>query len=84
MDRPRDTSRDAYDAQIEAFRRMGGKGRAAAMFRLTEFARRTAMAGIRSRHQDYDEMQVLLAYARLVLGDELVVQAWPGRDLVDP
>ena len=84
MDVPLDTSADAYDAQLEAYRRMGCQGRAAAMFRLTELARKTTMAGIRSRHRDYDDLQVLLAYARLTLGDELVLEAWPGRELVEP
>jgi hypothetical protein len=42
------------------------------------------MAGIRSRHPDYDDLQVLLAYARLTLGDELVLEAWAGRELVEP
>jgi hypothetical protein len=84
MDAPLDTSTDAYDAQIEAYRRMGGAGRLAAMFRLNDLARKIAMAGIRSRHGDYDDEQVRLAFARLVLGDELVLRVWPGRDLVEP
>lgn len=84
MNAPLDTSRDAYEVQLEAYRRMGGQGRVEAMFRLTELARKAAMAGIRSRHPDYDGQQVLLAYARLTLGDDLVRQAWPGYDLVEP
>jgi len=83
-DLPRDTTPEAHDAQIEAYRRMGGKGRVAVMFRLNDFARKTTMAGIRSRHPEYDDEQVRLALARLTLGDELVREVWPGRDLVDP
>jgi predicted ArsR family transcriptional regulator len=79
-----DTSADAHRVQIEAYRRMGGAGRVAAMFRLNERARNLAMAGIRHRHPEYDETRQRLAFARLVLGDELVRKVWPDRDLVEP
>lgn len=79
-----DTSPDARAVQIEAYRRMGGAGRAQALFRLCQMTRRIAEAGIRKRHPTYDDTQVLLAFARLVHGEELVRQAWPEHDLVDP
>lgn len=79
-----DTSPDADAVQLEAYRCMGGAGRAQVMFRLNEMARRTAEAGIRSRHPEYDEGQVMLALARLLHGDELVQRAWPGRELLEP
>jgi hypothetical protein len=50
-----DTSPDANAVQIEAYRRMGGTGRAQVMFHLGEMARQTTAAGIRSRHPDYDD-----------------------------
>ena len=53
-----DTSPDANAIQVEAYRRMGGTGRAQVMFRLGEMARQTTAAGIRSRHPDYDDDQV--------------------------
>jgi hypothetical protein len=81
---PLDTSPEAHQVQIEAYRRMGGPGRLAVVFRLNELVRDTAKSGIRSRHPEYDEEQVHLAYARLVLGDELVREVWPGRSLVQP
>ena len=81
---PLDTSAEAHELQIEAYRRMGGPGRMAVVFRLNELAREMAKSGIRSRHPDYDEEQVHLAYARLVLGDALVQAVWPGRPLVRP
>jgi hypothetical protein len=84
MPAPLDTTADADRVQIEAYRRLGESGRAAAMFRLIELARKTAIAGIRSRHPDYDDRQVRLAWARLVLGDDDVRKAWPRDDLVDP
>jgi hypothetical protein len=84
VDRPLDTSADAYRAQIEAYRRMGAMGRAAVMFRLNDLARKTALAGIRSRHPEYDDTRQRLALARLILGDELVLKVWPDHDLVEP
>ena len=67
-----DTSAEADRVQVEVYRRMGGAGRAAAVFRLIERARTLTLAGIRHRHPEYDEEQRRLAFARLVLGDELV------------
>jgi hypothetical protein len=79
-----DTDPDADAVQVEAVRRMGGGGRVQVMFRLSEMARATALAGIRSRHPDYDASQIMLAFARLAYGDELVQCAWPDRDLPEP
>jgi hypothetical protein len=81
---PLDTTPDAHAAQLEAYRRMEGRGRADVMFRLGEMTRRTTMAGIRRRHPEYDDVQVRLALARLLLGDDLVRRVWPGRELVSP
>ncbi len=84
MDVPRDTDLDAYRLQVEIYRRMGAADRLTAMFRLNELARKLATAGIRLRHPDYDDGRVHLALARLVLGDEIVRQVWPDRELVEP
>jgi hypothetical protein len=84
MDFPLDTSADAHRAQIEAYRRMGGPGRAAVVFRLNDLAREAAIAGIRARHADYDDERRRLAYARLVLGDDLTRKVWPLHDLGEP
>jgi hypothetical protein len=81
---PADTSLDAHQAQIAAYRRMGGAARVAVMFRLSESARRWSMAGIRRRHPDYDDFQVRLALARMTLGDDLVRRVWPDREFLDP
>ena len=81
---PADTSPDAHEAQIQAYRRMGGAARVAVMFRLSESARRWSIAGIRRRHPDYDDVQLRLALARMTLGDDLVRRVWPDRELLDP
>ena len=79
-----DTTPDAHAAQLESYRRMEGRGRVAVMFRLGEMTRRTSMAGIRGRHPEYDDLQVRLALARLLFGDDLVRRAWPQQDLLSP
>ena len=84
VDLPLDTTADAHRAQVEAYRKMGGSGRAAVVFRLNALAREAAMAGIRSRHPEYDDQRQRLAYARLVLRDDLTRKVWPQHDLVEP
>jgi hypothetical protein len=79
-----DTSPEADAVQVEAYRRMGGAGRAQVTFRLCEMTRRMAEAGIRSRHPNYDDARVRFALARLLLGDELVSRVWPHEELVEP
>jgi len=54
------------------------------VFRLNDLAREAAIAGIRARHADYDDEHRRLAYARLVLGDEVMRKVWPQHDLVEP
>jgi hypothetical protein len=40
--------------------------------------------GIRRRHPEYDDHQLLRAQARLRYGDVLVAAAWPDEPLLDP
>jgi hypothetical protein len=82
--RPRDADTAVHERQAEAYRQMSGPDRVAVAFRLNDLARRAAEAGIRSRHPDCDEEQVRWALRRLWLGDELVREAWPDRELVRP
>ena len=79
-----DTTDDARDAQRDAYRRLGGPARVEIVFRLNALVRQTAMAGIRRRHPAYTERDVIAAYRRLTLGDELVRQVYPDQPLVDP
>jgi hypothetical protein len=82
--RAADTCASADAFQVEVYRRMGGVGRAQVMFRLGAMTRQAVEAGIRRRHPDYDDGQVLRAYARLLHGEDLVVRAWPDHSLVEP
>ncbi len=70
--------------QDALYRRMGGSERVAVQFRLTAAARALTLAGIRSRHPDYDEQRARMALARVLLGDALARKVWPGRPLVEP
>jgi hypothetical protein len=79
-----DTSPDADAVQVEAYRRMGGTGRAQVMFRLCEMARQAAEAGIRRRHPEYDDARVRRACFRLLYGEDLARCAWPDLELVEP
>jgi hypothetical protein len=81
---PTDTDEEAHRVQMEAYRRMGARGRLTLAFCLTAMARQNSLAGIRRRHPEYDEAQLRRAYGRLVLGDELARAVWPADDLVDP
>jgi hypothetical protein len=81
---PKDTDAVAYEVQRQIYSQLGGKGRLAIAFRLTDSVRRFALAGIRQRHPDYTEELVQQAFARLRLGDDLVRAIWPDRELVDP
>jgi hypothetical protein len=81
---PRDTTADANEIQLQVYKRMGGAARVAAAFRLSAFVRETAVAGIRHRHPDYTDLQVLYAWQRLSLGDTLFAEAFPERPRLDP
>ena len=77
---PPDTAPEAYRVQAETYRRMGGLARSAVAFRLTDMARRNALAGIRGRHPEYDEAQVRSELCRLRLGDALWRLLWPREE----
>jgi len=47
-------------------------------------ARAITLAGIRSRHADYDEREARWALFRMLHGDDLFHRAWPDAPLLDP
>jgi hypothetical protein len=81
---PLDTARDADDAQLAIYRRLGGSERIAIAVRLTTLTRDATLAGIRRRHPAYDERQATRALHRLLLGDDLMWRVYPADDLVEP
>lgn len=81
---PFDTSAEAHEAQMGAYRRMGAEARSRIAFSMSEDVREIAAEGIRSRHPEYAEGEVRLALFRLLYGDELTREVWPNEALLAP
>ena len=71
MVRPADTTVDAWRVQRDIFRRMSGSKRVAMAFEMSDSARALTEAGIRYRHPDWTDAQVLDAMLERLLGAEL-------------
>jgi len=82
--RPRDTTAAAEEVQLAVLRRMTPGQRTTAVAQMSAAVRTTCLAGIRSRHPDYDEATARWAMFRLLVGDELFAKAWPHAPLVAP
>ncbi|HEY5922959.1 MAG TPA: hypothetical protein VIV11_14870 [Kofleriaceae bacterium] len=80
----RDTHPDAAAVQAAVLRRMTPGQRVELGIQMSEDAREVVLAGIRSRHPEYDETQARYALFRLLLGDELFARAWPHAPLLAP
>jgi len=78
---PEDTDPGAWKAHLAALRRMGLEGRARMTFELCANIREIARAGIRRRHPDYTAEQVRQALFRLVFGEQLFREVFPGCDV---
>ena len=76
-----DTSEEARAVQLAALRRLGVEGRAKATFELNRLCRELSKCGIRMRHPDYNEEQVEFALRRLMLGDALFREVYPGVEV---
>jgi hypothetical protein len=81
---PADTTEEVWRLQMAAISRRTGDERLTEWVELNRAVARMEADGIRQRHPDYDDHQVLLAAARLRYGDELVGNAWPNDPLCDP
>lgn len=77
-DPPSDTAPEAARVQLAALRAMSGSRRAEIALEMSEAVRQTARAGIRTRHPEYTQEQVRLAFLRLVLGEDIFRRWWPG------
>lgn len=71
MDRPADTSPDAWAVQRDILSRMTGPERVAMAAEMSESARALTAAGIRHRHPDWSEEQVHRALLTRLLGRRL-------------
>jgi hypothetical protein len=78
---PADTSLEAARVQLEVYRRMPGARRLELAIAMCNTLRRVAADGVRFRHPEYDDDKVILAVARLTLGDALFRRAYPGIEI---
>jgi len=81
--RPPDTASEAEKVQVEVFRSMGPERRLQSAIALSQTCRKLLREGVRRRHPEYGERQIMLAVARLMLPEELFLAAYPeGRDIL--
>ena len=78
---PLDTSADAARVQDEIYRNMSMSQRAELTFKLCDNLRNTVKDGIRERHPDYTEDMVTQAYLNSIMDEEIVKEAFGGREL---
>lgn len=70
--------------QMEAIGRRSMADRLKEWEALNQWADQAEEAGVRRRHPEYTDRQVMLAQARMRYGDELVMKVWAGEALVAP
>ena len=74
----RDTTREAREAQLAAWRRLGPAGRVELAWELTEFARESSLAGLLARNPTLSREEACRLLLRRLLGDALFDAAFPG------
>jgi hypothetical protein len=79
-----DTHSGAYEAQLQAYRRMSPPQKAEIAVRLSEAVRELAAEGIRQRHPEYDERDVRKALIALLYGVDIARRLWPGSPVPAP
>jgi hypothetical protein len=80
MTRPRDTSAEAWQLQVEALRRMSPEKRLAAGAAMSDEVRALVEAGIRARHPEYSATELRAAIARVMLDEGAPRPAQPERN----
>ena len=68
MSIPADTSAQAREAQLVAYRRMPPAQRLVAALEMSEEARLITVAGFRARHPEWSEADAVRATSRVLLG----------------
>ena len=74
---PRDTTLEAARVQWAVLRAMTGEQRLRMVFEMNEEMRELLLAGLRTRHPEFNDDQLRLAAIRLTLGEELFRKAYP-------
>ncbi|MBW3540231.1 MAG: hypothetical protein KY476_08170 [Planctomycetes bacterium] len=75
---PLDTTPDAARVYFDTLRKLGPERRGAMVSSLSKSLRQRVEAGVRGRHPDYDEDAVRRAVARILLGEQLFAECFPG------
>jgi hypothetical protein len=73
---PEDTSPEAWKVYLEAQRRLTPEERIQRCLEWSAVVRGFAEAGLRERHPQADDHEILLRYARMTLGEELFRKAY--------
>jgi hypothetical protein len=84
MKKSLDTSPKAEWTQIEIFRLMGPDKRLESAIRLAQTSRELLREGVRLRHPEYREQEIMLAIIRLSLGESLFRRAYPQAETIRP
>jgi hypothetical protein len=66
-----DTTLEAHKKQVEILQKLSPERKALMAMELTDNVRRIAVSGIRSRHPEFSEKQVMRELLRLIVGNEL-------------
>jgi HEPN domain-containing protein len=74
--RPRDTTREAFDAQRAAWRRLGPARRVELAFEMSEQAREISIRGALAREPGLAPEEARARLLRRLLGDALYRAAW--------
>lgn len=82
--RPRDTNPEAYERQLDGYRRMTPERKSELVAELSTTVRELAREGIRSRHPDYGDDDVNRALALVLYGRDVFRRLWPGAELPAP
>ena len=82
--RPRDTSAEAHEIQLEIYRAMAPERRVEVAFELSDSIRQVAVDGIRQRHPEYSDGEVRRAVVALIYGNDLARLAWHESEIPSP
>jgi hypothetical protein len=84
MPRSLDTTPEADAVQLALLRKMSAGDRVRIGHQMSLDARAIALAAIRRRHPEYDDVSARWALFRLLVGDHLFQKAWPHAPLMAP
>jgi hypothetical protein len=79
-----DTPAEAEKVQLMVLRGMGPEGRLQAGMALCQASRKLLIEGVRKRHPDYNERQIVMEAIRLTLPEDLFVSAYPEARSILP